>query len=137
MPETGRFSNFVKKNIYQIITIFIAAVWIINGLFAKVLNYVPRHQEIVARILGSEYSEILIIFIGVGEIILAIWFVSGFFRKFNAGLQITLIATMNILEFIFARDLLLWGGLNAFIALVFILVIFYNEFILRKQIIEK
>ena len=124
----------MKEKTHKILTILIASVWIVNGLFAKVLNFVPRHQEIVARILGQSYSEILIIIIGVGEILLAFWFLSGIYRKFNAGLQITLIALMNIIEFILARDLLLWGGLNAIIAFLFILLIFYNEFILRDQI---
>ncbi len=36
----------------QILNYLIAAVWIANGLFCKVLNLVPRHQEIVARIIG-------------------------------------------------------------------------------------
>jgi hypothetical protein len=37
----------------------IAAAWLVNGLFCKVLNFVPRHEEIVRRILGDEYSVFL------------------------------------------------------------------------------
>ena len=38
---------------HQVLHYLIAAVWLANGLFCKVLNLVPRHQQIVARILGK------------------------------------------------------------------------------------
>lgn len=125
-----------KKQIHKSLTYLIAAVWFLNGLFAKVLNFVPRHEEIVARILGEDYSHIIIKAIGIGEIFLAIWILTRIKSRISAALQIFLVATMNILEFLFARDLLLWGGLNAFIAFIFICLIYYNEFILGKNLNE-
>jgi len=53
-----------EKGIHKILNLAIAAIWIVNGLFCKVLNLVPRHQQIVARILGSEYSRLFTIVIG-------------------------------------------------------------------------
>jgi hypothetical protein len=75
-----RFSNCEYDLIktYQILTYFITTVWLINGLFCKVLNLVPRHEEIVGRVLGNLHSQILTIPIGVSEIIMAIWILSGF-----------------------------------------------------------
>ena len=35
-----------------IVRLAIALVWLGNGLVAKVLGLVPRHEEIVAQILG-------------------------------------------------------------------------------------
>lgn len=96
---------------YQILTYFIATGWLINGLFCKVLNLVSRHEEILGSVLGNLHSEILTILIGVSEIIMAIWILSGFKSKFNAIAQIIIVATMNILEFILVTDLLLWGKL--------------------------
>lgn len=125
-----------KKQIRKLLTYLIAAVWFLNGLFAKVLNFVPRHEEIVARILGEDYSHIIIKAIGIGEIFLAIWILTRIKSRVSAGLQIFLVATMNILEFTIARDLLLWGGLNAFVAFMFICLIYYNEFILGKKLNE-
>lgn len=52
---------------------FIALVWFINGFYCKILNQVPRHQEIVARILGEDYAPILTKLIGVAEIVMAVW----------------------------------------------------------------
>lgn len=112
----------------QLLNYLIAAVWIANGLFCKLLNLVPRHQEIVARILGNNHAGILTKAIGFSEIAMAVWILSGYQSRLNAIAQIILITTMNILEFILAPDLLLWGRLNALFAFMFIAVIFYNEF---------
>ena len=112
---------------------FIAFVWIANGLLCKVLNFVPRHQEIAAKILGKEYSFELIKIIGVSEIVMAIWILSKFKSRFCAILQMLIVATMNIMEFILAPELLLFGQINILIAIVFIGVLYYHEFVLNKK----
>ncbi len=108
-------------------------VWIANGLFCKVLNLVPRHQQIVARIAGARHSRLLTIAIGFSEICMAIWILSKIKTRLNAIAQIVIVAIMNTLEFILAPDLLLWGRLNAFFAFLFILVVYFNEFYLAKK----
>lgn len=122
-----------KTRIYKIVTYSIATVWIANGLFCKVLNLVPRHEQIVAKILGDNYSRPLTIIIGFSEIIMAVWIVSAYKTKLNAIAQILVVATMNILEFILVPDLLLWGKLNSLFALIFIFVVYFNEFYLNKK----
>ncbi len=107
---------------------FIAMAWLINGFFCKVMNLVSRHQEIVARILGDEHARSFTLLIGLAETGMAVWIFSGVARKFNAIVQMTVIAAMNALEFILAPDLLLWGRMNALFALLFIILIFYNNF---------
>lgn len=119
--------------IYKILTYCIATVWIANGLFCKVLNLVPRHEQIVARILGDDHSRLLTILIGLSEVFMAIWILSSNNTKLNAIAQIVVVATMNILEFILVPDLLLWGKLNSLFAVIFILVVYYNEFYLNKK----
>lgn len=42
------------------------------------------------------------------------------------------IGTMNILEFLFVPQLLLWGRYNSVFAVMFIALIYYNEFKLNK-----
>lgn len=115
----------------------IATVWIINGLFCKVLNLVPRHQEIVSRILGIEHARLLTVLIGVAEIGMAVWILSGFCKRLNAVTQILSIAIMNSLEFFLVADLLLWGRANAIFALVFIALIYYNEFCINKKLTQQ
>jgi hypothetical protein len=118
---------------HQILTCFIAAVWLINGLVCKVLNIVPRHQEIAERILVTENARLLTVLIGISEIGMAIWIMSGIRTRLNALTQIIVIATMNALEFFLAPDLLLFGKANALFACLFILVIYYNEFHIKQK----
>lgn len=119
---------------HQILTYLIAAVWLINGLICKVLNIVPRHQEIVANILGYDHARLWKILIGFSEILMAIWILSGFMGRLNAITQILVIITMNTLEFYLVPDLLLWGKLNSLWAFLFILLIYFNQFQLNKKI---
>jgi uncharacterized membrane protein YphA (DoxX/SURF4 family) len=121
-----------NKIIHKILTYCISAVWIANGLFCKVLNLVPRHQEIVSRILGNQYSRTLTILIGISEIVMAVWILSNFKTKFNAFTQIAIVAIMNTLEFILIPDLLLWGKFNSMFAFLFI--VYFNEFHLNKKL---
>lgn len=114
----------------------IATVWIINGLFCKVLNLVPRHQEIVAGILGTEHVRSLTFLIGIAEIGMAAWILTGIRKRLNVVTQILVIASMNSLEFFLVPDLLLWGRANAFFAFAFIVLIYFNEFSFPKKLIR-
>ena len=119
--------------IYKILTYCIATVWIANGLFCKVLNLVPRHEQIVTKILGDDHSRLMTILIGLSETFMAVWILSAFKSKLNAITQIIVIATMNTIEFILVPDLLLWGKLNTIFAFLFIIIVYYNEFYLNKK----
>src|SRR6185437_15090277 len=116
-----------KTKTNKAINFIIASVWIINGLICKVLNFVPRHERIVARILGSGHTVFFTKAIGISEILMAIWILSGVKSRINAVAQIVIIATMNTIEFFRAADLLLWGKANSIFAFIFILLIYCNE----------
>jgi hypothetical protein len=122
-----------RRSLYKILTYTIAMIWLMNGLFCKVLNMVPRHEQIVARILGTSHAGAITKVIGLSEILMAVWIISSFKRRINALIQILVIAAMNILEFFLANDLLLFGSGNLILAGFLILVIFYKEFILTKS----
>ena len=126
-----------NKRKHQILTCLIGAVWFTNGLFCKVLNFVPRHERIVATILNDSHARLLTFLIGFAETIMAVWILIGIKTKLNVTLQITAIAIMNTLEFFLAPNLLLWGRFNALFALLFILLILYNEFYLTKKSIQQ
>lgn len=124
----------MKKNtLHNILTILISLVWLINGLFAKVLGFVPRHQEIVAKILGVGISFIAVKVIGVLEIGMFIWVISRKYSRLAAIMQIAVVLTMNVLEYIIAPELLLFGRLNIVIAVFFVSVVYFNEFILKPK----
>ena len=121
------------KRIHRILNYLLALVWLINGLFCKALGLAPRHELIVARILGRDYARPLTMLIGIAETIMALWILSGMWKRLNAIVQVLVIAAMNIVERILAPDLLLWGKANAFFAFLLILVICYNSFILAGK----
>jgi uncharacterized membrane protein YphA (DoxX/SURF4 family) len=117
----------------KVMTNLIAAVWLINGLFCKLLNLVPRHREIVSQILGQEFSGIMTEAIGLGEIGIALWVLSGFKSRLAAIVQILLVLTMNIIEYVMVPDLLLFGRINIVFALLFSIVIFLHEYYQPKN----
>lgn len=120
-------------NKHKALTFLITSVWIINGLFCKVLNLVPRHEEIVSRILGNTHSGLITKLIGLAEIAMAIWILTGYKKRPNTIAQIILVMSMNILEFIMTQELLLWGRLNLLFASLFVFIVYYNQFILKKN----
>lgn len=121
-------NTLVKFSVKNILNTAIALVWLINGLFCKLLNFVPRHQIIVARILGENYSFIETRVIGVLEILMFIWIISKIKPRLCVFVQVIIIATMNIIEFILVPDLLLFGRVNIILAAILILIILFNEF---------
>lgn len=118
----------------RLLILFFSLIWLVNGLFCKILDLVPRHQQIVAEILGETYAKTLTIAIGVGEMLIAIWIISRKFAQLSAITQILLIVTMNILEFILAPHLLLWGRLNIVFALCLAALVYYQGFVLEPRL---
>lgn len=117
------------KSLQRLLRYGIAAVWFVNGLFCKVLHLVPRHEAIVARILGAQYAAPLTRLIGVAEIGMAVWVLSGRWLRLSVAAQIALVLTMNLLEFLLAADLLLWQQFNLLFAGLFALLLYYYGFI--------
>jgi uncharacterized membrane protein YphA (DoxX/SURF4 family) len=122
------------RTIHQLLNYCFATIWLLNGLLCKVLRLVPRHQQIVARILGENHFRTLTILIGISETVMAIWIFTGIRPRLNAIVQILIITTMNSLEYFLAPDLLLWGRMNAFFALLLIVAIYVNEFYLNRKL---
>ena len=122
---------------HKIINYCIAAIWLANGLFCKVLNLAPRHEQIVSRILGQDHSRFLTLTIGLLEMIMACWILSNIRSRMNAIFQILIIAVMNTIEFILLPDLLLWGKFNSVFALLLMFVVYFNEFYLNKNPVQQ
>ncbi len=84
-----------------------ALVWILFGLVFKVLHVVPRHEAIVATILGSAVAGPVTLLIGVMETVMGIWILSAWRPRTCAAAQTIAIVSMNTLELTLARDQLL------------------------------
>jgi hypothetical protein len=91
-------------------------------------DHVPRHEEIVSRILGNAHAPTLTTAIGFGEILIGLGCLSGRRPKLCALTQVVLVLTMNIIEQILAVDLLLWGRLNLVFALGFAGIVYGQAF---------
>ena len=88
------------------IRVAIAAVWLSFGIYFKLLRLVPRHERIVARVLGERLSPLLTRLIGVGEVMMGLWVLSAIAPVLCAATQTVLVVTMNGIELTKARDLL-------------------------------
>lgn len=115
MPDHSLANRFLR--------IAIAAVWLINGLFCKVFNLVPRHQAIVAEILGPQHAAVLTKGIGGLEVLMCVWVLSRIRPKLCAMTQIAVVAVMNVIEYMMVPGLLLFGRLNIAVASLFIVVV--------------
>src|SRR4051794_10304319 len=88
----------------------VAAVWLIHGLYNKLLDGSPRHLQIVQSTPGLDGAtgEYALYVIGGGEVAIALWVLSGFTPRLCAAVQTLCLLSMNVLELAFARHLLLW-----------------------------
>ncbi|MCC6412042.1 MAG: DoxX-like family protein [Saprospiraceae bacterium] len=119
--------------LHRLLTFAIALVWLVNGLFCKVLNLVPRHEQIVAEILGPVYAAPLTCTIGLLEMGMAVWVLSRWYPRVCALMQIGLVVVMNVLEFFLVPELLLFGKMNSLFALLFVFAVYYNTFVLQSK----
>jgi DoxX-like family/Uncharacterized conserved protein (COG2071) len=88
----------------------VAAVWLIHGLYNKLLGGSARHLAIVQSIpgLGGVTGERVLTAVGAGEVAIALWVWSGWRPRWCAATQTVALLSMNVLELTYARDLLLW-----------------------------
>lgn len=84
----------------------IALVWLVFGLLFKALDFLPRHNRIVARVVGERWAKGVTLFVAIGETALGVWMLSGHALALCVALQTAAIAFMNALELRYARDLL-------------------------------
>lgn len=133
ISKSGLIPKSYGGAIQLVLNLLIASVWLINGLYAKLLGGVPRHESIVERILGSDFSYWLTKGIGIAEMIMMAWVLSRVMPRLCAITQIAVVMLMNLLELALARDLLLFGAANVLFASLFCLVVYTNEFVLRPR----
>lgn len=108
--------------------LFFAAVWLVNGVWCKIFDGVPRHRAIVARILGDDHSLALTRMIGAGEVVMAVWILSGIRWKWSCAAQIAAVLLMNLIEFFVVPDLLLFGRFNSIVALAYVSLVAWAGF---------
>jgi uncharacterized membrane protein YphA (DoxX/SURF4 family) len=108
----------------------IAAVWLYHGLWNKLLTPAGRHAGIVASApaIGGLSPVTTLAIVGIGEVLLAAWVVSGRGRRLAAIVQTLVLVAMNVGGLIWAHDQIADpGGMLvqnfAFLALVWIVAL--------------
>lgn len=91
-----------------LIRLAIAAVWLYQGLWCKVLGGAPRHEAVIAAapFIGPAAARVAMVAIGLVECGLAAWVVSGSQRRWAALAQTALLVGMNAAGLLWARSLL-------------------------------
>lgn len=96
-----------SENFHFAAQIIIGAVWVFHGLYSKILNGIPRHQLIVAKILGANRAFAATKAIGLLEVLLGGWVFLGWFPVVCAVVQTVALVAMNALEIALAAELLI------------------------------
>ena len=88
----------------------LASVWLVHGLYNKLLGGSPRHLAIVQSVpgLARRAGERVLIAVGLFEVAIALWILSGARRGCAPRRRPSRCSSMNVLELTFARPLLLW-----------------------------
>ena len=132
MPQfDGAFTLCIVSSGTKLIAqILIGSVWIFHGVYSKILNGIPRHRMIVAKILGAANARPATLAIGFLELLLGVWVFTGWQSVPCAVVQTAAIISMNTLEIIMAGELLISAGgmviLNlGFLALIWSWALFW------------
>ena len=117
----------------QIISqIVIGSVWVFHGLYSKILNGIPRHRLIVGKILGAANAGLATRAIGLLEVLLGLWALSGWQPVGCAVVQTVAIVAMNTLEISLAAELLLSAVGMVILNLGFLSLVWHWAIVARK-----
>jgi len=107
IPLENSVLNLQAERLHLVAQIGIGSVWVFHGLYSKILNGIPRHRLIVGRILGTERAGIATKAIGLLELLLGAWAITGWHPVWCASVQTAALIVMNALEILLARELLI------------------------------
>jgi hypothetical protein len=83
----------------------VAAVWLYEGLWCKLLGKTPSQVEVVTVVprLGVIFGRPFLMALGVAEVSLALWAFSGWQPGWCAMVQTAVLITLNVNGLIWAR----------------------------------
>jgi hypothetical protein len=92
----------------EVIRVAIAAVWLYEGLWCKLLGHMPDQEQVVAAhpLFGPGSARLVLKAIGVVEVAIAVWVLSGVAPLLAAIVQTALLVGMNVNGLIFARHII-------------------------------
>ena len=86
----------------------VAAVWLYEGFWNKILGRAPREAEVVAAVprFGARYGQPFLKILGIAEVVLAIWVMSGVFPGICSITQIALLIVLNVNGLLWSRHII-------------------------------
>lgn len=86
----------------------VAAVWLYEGLWCKILGRVPSQIEVVTAVpkLGPRFGLVFLKVLGVAEVALAVWVIGGFAPGMGAIAQAGLLIALNANGLLWARHII-------------------------------
>lgn len=103
----GRHDRRPHPRMLLALRIGTASVWIVFGLVFKVMHLLPRHETIVAAVIGPAWAAPATVAVGIAEAGLGVWILSARWPLPCALAQTMAIVAMNLLELARAREHLL------------------------------
>lgn len=91
-----------------LIRVAVAGVWLYEGLWCKLLRGEPREFEVVKAVprYGPRFGVPFLIALGLVEVVIAIWVLSGVAPLLCAIVQTVLLVTLNANGLIWSRHLI-------------------------------
>jgi uncharacterized membrane protein YphA (DoxX/SURF4 family) len=86
----------------------VAAVWLYEGLWCKILGRAPLQAKVVEVVpmVGQQRARLFLKVLGVVEMLLAVWVISGITPGLCAIVQTVLLVSLNVNGLLWARDII-------------------------------
>jgi uncharacterized membrane protein YphA (DoxX/SURF4 family) len=86
----------------------VAAVWLYEGLWNKILGRAQREAQVVAAVprLGPLFGGAFLKVLGVAEVLLAVWVMTGLLPGTCALVQSLLLVALNVNGLLWARHII-------------------------------
>jgi uncharacterized membrane protein YphA (DoxX/SURF4 family) len=86
----------------------VAAVWLYEGLWNKVLGRAQREAQVVAAVpvFGPRFGQPFLKALGIVEVLLAAWIMSGIYPGTCAVVQIALLVVLNVNGLLWSRHII-------------------------------
>lgn len=86
----------------------VAAVWLYEGLWCKILGGMPSQAEVVKAVplLGPRFGSLFLNALGIVEVGLAVWVMAGIVPGMCAIVQIALLVLLNANGLLWARRII-------------------------------
>jgi len=86
----------------------VAAVWLYEGLWCKVLGRAPLEAQVVAKVprFGARFGQLFLKALGAFEVMLAVWVISGIYPGTCALTEVALLVVLNVNGLLWSRDMI-------------------------------